>query len=200
MNFSALLMHSNLLVLSRVLLATILMASAYGKLRHYTNFASLVDSYRLLPKPFVRPFAIVLPWIEAILSIMLFLGWQTRFFGTLNALLFSIFILAVGINLGRSRWDLECGCFGAHNREKISLKVITRNLFLLMISIQLSLLGGGLLAFDQLPMVTQGLIINTYFIGMLLPLSLTISSLYQLARLIRQLARLVSLAPVEVKQ
>ena len=188
------------LILARILVAFVLLTSAYGKLSRPCHFISVIQTYQLLPKSLVRPFASALPWSEVIIGLLLVLGWQTYHAAVTGASLMTIFILAIAINLARGRTELECGCFGARHWEKIGWKVMARDVILLLVFLQLASFGGGFLAFDNLPAATQQLIFGTYIIGVLLPLSLAVAGLCQLTRLLRQLARLVSLIPMEQRQ
>ena len=50
--------------LMRMTLAVTFVISALPKLRQPYAFTSTVTAYRLLPKPWIKPVAIILPWLE----------------------------------------------------------------------------------------------------------------------------------------
>lgn len=191
------LQHSHLLFLIRILLAVIFLSSSIVKIRNPRHFIVVVASYEILPPRLVYPFALFLPWVEFVIGLMFLWGWNTQLAASISAGLMTVFITAIAINIFRGRHELECGCFGVRHQEKIGWNVVARDAILLLVLIQVALSGGGLLALDNLPTATQQLILETYVIDILLPLALAVTGLWLLARLIRQLTRLVSLTPME---
>jgi uncharacterized membrane protein YphA (DoxX/SURF4 family) len=103
----------------------------------------------VLPKHFAHLYALLVPWGELVVGLMLVLGLSTRIAAILGSLLLSSFITAVSINLARGRTKLDCGCFG-HNRQKISGTILIRNGMLLLISFQVALFANGYIAIDGL--------------------------------------------------
>jgi len=184
--------HPDLLVLARWLLAAIFLASAFGKLRDRRAFIAIVLDYQVLPRRWARRFAVVLPWLELALGLLLLLGIGTRIAAALTGLLLLSFVLAIGLNLWRGRKDLNCGCAGARQPQKINGGLILRNALLLLLSAQVMLWGqdppllqslsSALLTF----LTTHGLLV-----GGGLPLSLAISGALMLALLARQVRRFV---------
>jgi uncharacterized membrane protein YphA (DoxX/SURF4 family) len=189
-----------LLKLESILLAVVFFFSAVQKIRDLRYFTRMVASFQMLPRSWVNPFAYTLPWLELALGLMLLLGWGTRLAANISATLMLLFIFAMGINLARGRKDLDCGCFGNHHHQVISIKSILRNLVLIIISVPLIIWGGGLLAFDNLPIATQQLILDAYIFGILLPLVSVLIGLVLFVRLVHQLARLVSLTTMDQRQ
>lgn len=189
-----------LLRLESSVVAAVFLLSAVRKIRNLRYFTGVVAAYRLLPRGWVRPFAYIIPWLELTLGLMLLLGWGSQIAATASAALLLLFLFAIGINLARGREDLNCGCSGKAHEQKIGWKVFARDVILLLVTIQLSLFGSGFLNLDNLPAANQRFILETYLMDILLPLALSIAGLYQLARLSRQLARLVSLIPMEQGQ
>jgi hypothetical protein len=54
----------------------------------------------------------------------------------------------VGINLVRGRTELDCGCFGSQQGQKISTKILIRNVVLMMLSLQVAFWADGFFALD----------------------------------------------------
>jgi hypothetical protein len=110
----------------------------------------------------------------------------------ISGLLLLSFSVAMGVNLRRGRKDLNCGCSGARQPQKISGRLILRNAILLLLSIPVMLWGHDSPALQSLfstPMaflMTHGLLV-----GGGLPLSLAISGALMLALLARQVRRFV---------
>jgi uncharacterized membrane protein YphA (DoxX/SURF4 family) len=190
--------HTTVLaVLVRAAIAFVLFASSISKINNLRHYASIVASYQILPVSLVHPFAFSFPWIEAAIALLLLLGWQTRLAAALSALLMLMFILAIGVNLGRGRRDLECGCFGSGHSEKIGWKLIGRDTLLLLLSLLLVRQGGGAFAIDHLPASIQQAIFEKIIVGIGLNLALAGVGLYLVYRLVQQLGRLVRLVPLE---
>lgn len=45
----------------------------------------------------------------------------------LGIALLAVFALAMGINLARGRWEIDCGCFQSGRRQSLSAGLIMRN-------------------------------------------------------------------------
>jgi uncharacterized membrane protein YphA (DoxX/SURF4 family) len=198
MNIVVWLQHPSLLLLARWLLAAIFLISAFGKLRDRRGFVAAVLDYRVLPQRWARRFAVVLPWLELALGLMLVLGIGTRVAAVLSALLLFVFIIAMGVNLLRGRTDLNCGCGGARHAQTISSRLIARNLGLILLALPLAVWGqdhlrvAGWLG-PGLAYLLAGLVLADGG----LPFALTLSGLLMLALLVRQLRR--CLGRMEVK-
>lgn len=70
-----------------------------------------VSAYDVLPESLVKPVAMLLPWVEIAVGVLLVLGLFTRFAGLATAGLMSAFI--VGLAQAKARGlKINCGCFG----------------------------------------------------------------------------------------
>lgn len=97
-------------VLLRLALAGILIAASADKILYPQSFAAVVRDYRILPPALVNLTAIILPWLELALGILLLAGRMRL--GTLllvNVLLLT-FLAALVANYFRGI-DVNCGCF-----------------------------------------------------------------------------------------
>ena len=61
--------------------------------------------------------AIVLPWLELVCALALFVGLARRSAARILGVLLVVFIIALGIDLARKR-PVDCGCFGTSKVEK----------------------------------------------------------------------------------
>jgi uncharacterized membrane protein YphA (DoxX/SURF4 family) len=190
MIISELLQYPYLLTFSRWLLAAIFSASAIGKIQDRRAFVALVLDYQILSKRWARRFAVVLPWLEGATGLMLLIGLGTRIAAGLSGLLLVSFIFAMGLNLLRGRKDLDCGCSGAHHRQKISGRLILRNMILLFLSFQVTLWGSGYLALDGW---LSNMDARALMSEVALPLALTDVGVFMLFRLFQQLTRLAQM-------
>jgi uncharacterized membrane protein YphA (DoxX/SURF4 family) len=102
-----------LLVLSRLLLATIFFISAYGKLVDIERYSvDVVHQFDILPMVLARPFGLVMPFVELLCGLGLLFGVLTRLSAMGVALMSLAFFIAKSVVLAQGR-DLNCGCFGA---------------------------------------------------------------------------------------
>jgi uncharacterized membrane protein YphA (DoxX/SURF4 family) len=175
-----------LLACLRLSLGVVFMISTLGKVRAPRSFAATVASFNLLPRAWARSVALLLIGTEAVIAVPLLIGWHSQLAAATCALLLTIFIFAVGINLLRGRRDLECGCFGAKLAHKINLRHIGSQSALLAMALCVALGGGGLLSWDR----PESGSLHLPVIEDVLPLVLALTGLCILFRLRRQLHRL----------
>jgi uncharacterized membrane protein YphA (DoxX/SURF4 family) len=115
----------NLLIVGRIVLATIFIVAAYAKMRpqpgmpwdvrsvkiSLSMFAMGVDSYEMLPPWAVGPLAHLLPPFELFLGLWILSGIALRYSALIATLLIGGFIYAMTraymLHLG-----INCGCFG----------------------------------------------------------------------------------------
>ena len=109
-----------LLLVGRVALGAILIYAAYAKL-HFNGtwhlrdynfiFAFGIDSYQMLPSWAVQWLALVLPWTELALGLLLIAGIGLRWVASITSALLVVFMIALAraAILGLA---INCGCFG----------------------------------------------------------------------------------------
>jgi hypothetical protein len=95
---------------ARLFLGGVLIAASPDKILHPAAFAEIVHNYQILPDWLINVTAIVLPWLELGLGILLIAGWVLPGSVLLaNLLLLSFFTMLI-YNAARSL-DVQCGCF-----------------------------------------------------------------------------------------
>ena len=94
----------------RILMGIIFIYAGIGKIISPLDFAQLIDNYRILPTLFVKPLAVMLPWIEIMCGLSLISGYLAKGGMLIIDFLMIIFILAFTANLLRGI-DVACGCF-----------------------------------------------------------------------------------------
>ena len=119
---------------ARLVLAAVFAMAAFAKLRSLEEFVGVVHNYRTLPEFLVRPIAYGLPQLEAAIALALLLE-PTRSAGAiLAAALLALFALAMALNLARGRVEIDCGCFAAALRQRISWALVGRNVTLIALA------------------------------------------------------------------
>lgn len=119
----------------RLFLGCFFIWASWNKIIHPEEFAKMVNNYRLLPDFAVNLFAVILPWIEFVVGLLLIIGFQIRSSAFIIICLLSMFIIVIGISIARGV-DIECGCFGTKGGRKIGLSTLIYDIFLLAMGLQ----------------------------------------------------------------
>jgi uncharacterized membrane protein YphA (DoxX/SURF4 family) len=95
---------------ARVVLGAVFIYASIDKIVHPEAFAKAIHNYQILPETLINLTAIVLPWLELVMGVLLVLGvWQHGAVFLANVLL-GCFFGALLLNLARGL-DIDCGCF-----------------------------------------------------------------------------------------
>lgn len=102
--------------------------SAQLKLRDVRAFSAVVARYQLLPQSFAPSAAYLLALCEAAIALSLLLPQSRAPAAVAGCGLCLLYAAAIGINLGRGRRELDCGCSGPLHRRPIAPWMVWRNL------------------------------------------------------------------------
>jgi len=94
----------------QTLTGLIFLLAALAKLADRGRFAGIVANFRLLPPTLTAPVALVLPWLELALALLLPLRVAGPVPALAAALLLILFAVAMGVNIRRGRRFIDCGC------------------------------------------------------------------------------------------
>lgn len=97
--------------LARVGLAAVWLVSGVPKVLDPDQTYVAVRAYQLLPDAGVEIVAVLLPWVEVALGVLLLLGVGTRVVAVLAAGLLLVFVAGV-IQAWARGLSIDCGCFG----------------------------------------------------------------------------------------
>jgi uncharacterized membrane protein YphA (DoxX/SURF4 family) len=103
--------NKNTLMITRFILAAILLLAAIGKIPEIAKFVDVVSSRGLLPWSLAKVYGSILPWLELILGILFALGLFSRITAGTSILMIFSFIIANGTAVYTNS-SLECNCFG----------------------------------------------------------------------------------------
>lgn len=124
-------------------LAAFFVVAGAAKVADPPGFAHEIHNYGIVPGAAVNAMALVLPWLEVVTGLALFLGIAKRSAARVLGILLAVFIVALGINLARGK-PVDCGCFGLSKVQKTDAErlndmkvVILRDLGLLLLSAQI---------------------------------------------------------------
>ena len=98
-------------------LAAVFVVAGFGKIADPPGFAHEIHNYALVPGVAINAMALLLPWVEVVCGLALFVGVARRSAARVLGVLLVVFILALSINLVRGR-PVDCGCFGTSKVEK----------------------------------------------------------------------------------
>jgi len=91
-------------------LGAIFVVAALPKIVDPPSFSHMIYNYRILPGTLVNLMGLTMPWVELLCGLALILGiWRGTATAIIAAMLV-VFMIAIGINLGRSN-AIDCGCF-----------------------------------------------------------------------------------------
>lgn len=115
---------------AQVLLLILFGAAGWSKLRSLEAFEGVVYNFRILPERAARPFARLLPVAELAVAAGLVLP-ATRASAAAGAIaLLAVFCIAIAVNMGRGRREIDCGCFSSTLKQHLSIGLILRNVLL----------------------------------------------------------------------
>jgi hypothetical protein len=125
--------------------ALLFASAALHKLRDLKSFAEAFRAYEVLPAGAAR-LAWLVPALELTVAVGMLAAASRAGASATGAALLLGYACAIGINLGRGRGDLACGCGGPEERRPIATWMVWRNLILA------GLLGALLLPWVARPM------------------------------------------------
>ncbi|HUU81106.1 MAG TPA: MauE/DoxX family redox-associated membrane protein [Acidobacteriota bacterium] len=108
--YNRLLWNKRLFFWGRLLLGAIFILASVDKILHPAAFAKIIYNYQIVPDEAVNLTAIMLPWIELLLGLLLMLGLWIPGAVVLSNLLLLTFFGAILFNVARGL-DINCGCF-----------------------------------------------------------------------------------------
>jgi len=86
-----------------------------SKILHPVEFAKIVNNYQVLPDVLINLTALILPWLELVLGLLLvFNFWLPSAVLLTNLLLFSFYVVLV-FNVARGL-NIHCGCFSTSEK------------------------------------------------------------------------------------
>lgn len=94
----------------RLSLGAVFAVASVDKILHPAAFAQAVYNYQVLPDAFINLTAIILPWLELLLGLLLIGGRWLPGAAILTNLLLLVFFGALVFNVSRGL-DVHCGCF-----------------------------------------------------------------------------------------
>jgi len=132
----------------RWFLGIIMIYAGWNKLFDMANLATAIERYRIIPSETVNLFAIILPPIEIIAGVGLILGVLLEGALTITTVLLAVFLIAIESAILRGL-DIDCGCFGTSDAERVGIAVLIRDVFLFLTVIPIWMAGNQILSLDN---------------------------------------------------
>ena len=121
-----------LLLFLRIIMGLIFIYSGIQKISDPRGFGIAIENYRIFPFFIINFLAITIPWLELITGMFLLFGILLKESSSIiNVLLFLFIILLVSALI--RKLDIDCGCFGTFDNQKVGLKKLLENTFLFVI-------------------------------------------------------------------
>jgi hypothetical protein len=128
----------------QIALGAIFVAAALPKIVDPPSFAQMIYNYRIVPGFALNATALVMPWAELLAGVALILGvWRRSAAAILGAMLV-VFIIAIGINLGRGH-AVNCGCFDVSGATKDRAALLSEMRWVVVRDIGMLLMVGQIL-------------------------------------------------------
>jgi len=122
----------------RLWLAMIFAAAAVSKILSWQELPGVIQNFRVLPRGWVQPAAMVLPLLEAVLAVGLLIDAAHPWAPLLAALLFAAFGVALTVNYARGRRHIDCGCFRSGLKQTLTPAILLRNAVLTLCALLLA--------------------------------------------------------------
>lgn len=142
------------LLVSRIVIGFLFILAGATKIADPQSFANSIENFKIFPDFLINITAIVVPWIELISGVLVFLGIAVKETSFIIINLLGIFIVIIIISLFRGL-NVDCGCFGTSSGNSIGLVKLIEDLLMLLPAIQVYIFGGGSLAFRDLAINTE---------------------------------------------
>jgi uncharacterized membrane protein len=116
---------------ARVTVAAIFGLAAIHVMQEWTAFGTIVEGYRIVPRPLSMIAAAILPPLELTVATALLLPTTSRIGAMLGFCLMALFTGAITVNIARGRVSIDCGCGGAAG-QMLSAGLVLRNLVVIL--------------------------------------------------------------------
>ena len=128
----------------QIALGAVFVAAALPKIADPPAFAHMIYNYRLVPGGLVNALALLMPWLELLVGIVLIVGVWRHEAALVAALLLLVFMGAIGWNLARGH-AIDCGCFDVRSAGKTPEQLLSDMKWVLVRDVGLLLLAAQVL-------------------------------------------------------
>jgi putative oxidoreductase len=137
-----------LVLVLRVAIGGIFIVAGASKVGNAAQFAAQIAGFRLLPEGVIAPLAVMLPYWEILLGVLVILGLFTRVAAWIAVLLLALFDLAIASAVVRGM-SVSCGCFGPNDATVTTWAEVARDAVFVALALIVALRPPGALALDR---------------------------------------------------
>ncbi|MFH1526917.1 MAG: MauE/DoxX family redox-associated membrane protein [Bacteroidota bacterium] len=121
---------------SQAVIGIVFIFASLDKIANPGDFAVAIVNYKLIPLSLVNIFAIVIPWLELFCGILILFGEYIKESSFIISSLLLVFVVMIAAAVFRNL-DIDCGCFGTLDAQKVGLTKIVENILLLLLSVNI---------------------------------------------------------------
>lgn len=127
-----------LILIIRTFIGILFIFYGVSKIADPSQFANEIGNYGITPEFITQLMALVIPWAEMIIGVLLLFGVFQNENGVLATGLLLMFTVAVAIAFAKGL-DISCGCSGSNASQKVGWPKIFENLGLIILTSILSI-------------------------------------------------------------
>jgi uncharacterized membrane protein YphA (DoxX/SURF4 family) len=136
-------------VAARLALAGTFIWACIHKIAEPAEFGMQVATYQILPLSLINLQAIVLPWVELVVGVLLVVGLLTRPAALITCGMNAMFIAAIAMALAADL-HLQCGCFSSSAAgDEMDASLIVRDAVFLVVGAVLTWMRPDRLTLDS---------------------------------------------------
>ncbi|MBU0558887.1 MAG: DoxX family membrane protein [Bacteroidetes bacterium] len=121
---------------SQAVIGIVFIFASLDKIANPGDFAVAIVNYKIIPLSLVNIFAIVIPWLELFCGILILFGEYIKESSFIISSLLLVFVVMIAAAVFRNL-DIDCGCFGTLDAQKVGLTKIVENVVLLLLSVNI---------------------------------------------------------------
>ncbi|MBU2508167.1 MAG: DoxX family membrane protein, partial [Bacteroidetes bacterium] len=121
---------------SQAVIGIVFIFASLDKIANPGDFAVAIVNYKIIPLSLVNIFAIVIPWLELFCGILILFGEYIKESSFIISSLLLVFVVMIAAAVFRNL-DIDCGCFGTLDAQKVGLTKIAENILLLLLSVNI---------------------------------------------------------------
>lgn len=133
----------------RVIIGFLFIIAGLSKIHDLEHFAEIAVGFTGILPSYTRLAARILPWLEITLGVLLTFGLLTRLALVATEITLIGFTIGIGFALLKGN-QIDCGCFGELDTEKVNGKVFLRDVILVVANGGICLFESGRWTVDRL--------------------------------------------------
>ncbi len=129
---NAILYGNNITLALRIFTGLLFLYSGIFKAFDLDNFGKIIMMYDILPENLVPYTAIIVPFLELLIGLLLVIGFRIRAASFVTIMLMFLFMIFITVNIIRGN-TFDCGCFELSQfgiKEEIGIPLLIRDVII----------------------------------------------------------------------